>query len=69
MAPSIRDTHFRDNDETKPYSKHRVTEKIVSRPEEWLYGNKKALRSVRRGLSQARSGKLVKAPEDYRKHT
>jgi DNA polymerase III alpha subunit len=30
MAPSIRDTHFRDNDETKPYSKHRVTEKIVS---------------------------------------
>ncbi|MBK8869814.1 MAG: hypothetical protein IPN19_01895 [Elusimicrobia bacterium] len=41
----------------------------VSSAEAWLYRNKKALAAVRRGLSQARSGKLVKAPEDYRKYT
>lgn len=36
--------------------------------EAWLFQNKKALASVRRGLAQARSGKTVKAPEDFRKY-
>lgn len=40
----------------------------VSSAEAWLYKNKGALASVRKGLAQARSGKLVKAPEDFKKY-
>lgn len=40
----------------------------VPSSEAWLFKNKSALASVRRGLAQARSGKTVKAPEDFRKY-
>ena len=36
--------------------------------EAWLYKNKKALDSVRKGLEEARQGKLSKAPEDFSKY-
>lgn len=40
----------------------------VPSSEAWLFENKKALASVRKGLAQARAGKTVKAPEDFRKY-
>ena len=40
----------------------------VSASELWLFKNKKALRSVVEGLSQAKAGKLIKSTEDYSKY-
>jgi len=36
--------------------------------EAWLYQNPEALKSVKKGLEAARSGKLVKSKEDYSKY-
>ena len=36
--------------------------------EAWLYQNPKALAAMKKGLEEARTGKLVKAPEDFSKH-
>ena len=36
--------------------------------EAWLYKNPKALALVKKGLEEARAGKLVKAPEDFSKY-
>lgn len=44
--------------------------KIKQRPlpqESWLFNNPKALRSVKRGLKQAKAGKLKKGPVLYSK--
>lgn len=40
----------------------------ISASEMWLFKNKKALNSVIRGLADAKTGKLVDAPEDYSKY-
>ncbi len=37
----------------------------VPASEVWLFKNKKALASVAKGLSEAKQGKLTKAPENY----
>lgn len=36
--------------------------------EMWLFKNKKALRSVVRGLADAKAGRLINAPEDYSRY-
>jgi hypothetical protein len=36
--------------------------------EQWLFKNKKASAMVRRGLEDARCGRLTKAPEDFSKY-
>ena len=36
---------------------------VIPASEAWLYESSKALRSVRKGLAQARAGKLVKGPD------
>ena len=36
--------------------------------EAWLYQNPKALASVKKGLEEAKAGKLVKASEDFSKY-
>lgn len=36
--------------------------------EAWLYKNPKALAAVKKGLEEARAGKLVKSKEDYSKY-
>ena len=36
--------------------------------EAWLYQNPKALAAVKRGLAEAKAGKLVKSPEDFSKY-
>lgn len=36
--------------------------RIIPEREAWLYKNKEALESVRRGLAQARAGNFVKGP-------
>ncbi len=37
--------------------------RVVPEDEMWLYENKKALASLRRGLKQARAGRLSKGPD------
>jgi hypothetical protein len=37
--------------------------------EAWLYQNPKALAGVKKGLDDARAGKLAKSPEDFSKYT
>ena len=44
---------------------HRVACVIPER-EAWLYENPKALASLRRGLDQARKGKVTKSPPDLK---
>ncbi len=36
--------------------------------EAWLYKNPKALAAVKKGLEEARKGKLVDSPEDFSKY-
>ena len=43
-------------------------QKTIHNCETWLFANKGAMDSVRRGLSQAKMGKTVKAPENFRKY-
>ena len=38
--------------------------RVIPEREVWLYENPKALASVRRGLDQARKGKVTKSPPD-----
>lgn len=40
--------------------------RVIAEREAWLYENPKALGSVRRGLDQARKGKVTKAPPDLK---
>ena len=40
--------------------------RVIPEPESWLYDNKAALASVRRGLKQAAEGKLVKNAPDLK---
>ena len=42
--------------------------KTVPAYEVWLYKNPKALESVKRGLSQAKAGKIVRAKESFAKY-
>ena len=42
--------------------------KTVPAYEEWLYKNPKALASVRRGLAQAKAGKIMPAKESFAKY-
>lgn len=37
--------------------------RVIPEREAWLYQNPKALASVRRGLEQAREGRLTKGPD------
>jgi len=39
---------------------------VIPEREVWLYENPKALASVRRGLEQARKGKVTKTPPDLK---
>lgn len=41
---------------------------IIPASEVWLYKNPKALKSVRKGLSDAKEGRLLKASEDFSKY-
>lgn len=41
--------------------------RVIREREAWLYENPKALASVRRGLDQARMGKVAKNPPDLNK--
>lgn len=41
--------------------------RVIPANESWLYENKKALASVRRGLEQAKSGKASNRPPDLAK--
>ena len=47
-----------------------VLDPMVSVPahEAWLFTSKRAAELVRRGLDDAKQGRLVKAKEDYAKH-
>ena len=38
--------------------------RVIPEREAWLYWNPKALAAVRRGLDQARAGKVAKSPPD-----
>lgn len=40
--------------------------RVIPEREVWLYENPKALASVRRGLDQARKGKVTKTPPDLK---
>jgi hypothetical protein len=40
--------------------------RVIPEREVWLYENPKALASVRRGLDQARKGKVAKLPPDLK---
>ncbi len=40
--------------------------RVIAEREAWLYENPKALASVRRGLDQARKGKVAKKPPDLK---
>jgi len=40
--------------------------RVIPEREAWLYENPKALASVRRGLDQARKGKVAKTPPDLK---
>lgn len=40
--------------------------RVIPESEAWLYNNPKALASVRRGLDQARKGKVAKKPPDLK---
>jgi hypothetical protein len=40
--------------------------RVIPEREAWLYENPKALASVRRGLDQARKGKVTKNPPDLK---
>ena len=40
--------------------------RVIPEREVWLYENPKALASVRRGLDQARTGKVAKNPPDLK---
>jgi len=40
--------------------------RVIPEREVWLYENPKALASVRRGLEQARKGKVTKTPPDLK---
>jgi len=42
--------------------------KTIPASEAWLYENEKALASLRRGLKDAKEGKLTKAKEDFSKY-
>ena len=47
-----------------------ILDPMVSIPahEAWLFKKKKAISSVRRGLEDAKQGRLVNAKEDFSKH-
>lgn len=47
-----------------------IMDPLVSVPahEAWLFKNKEASKLVRRGLEDARAGRLIKAKEDYSKY-
>jgi len=42
---------------------------LVPASEAWLFQNKPAAQMVQKGLEDARSGKVVKAKEDFSKYT
>lgn len=42
---------------------------LVPASEAWLFQNKQAAQMVQKGLEDARSGKVVKAKEDFSKYT